>query len=86
MTRDQEDLLDAKTIFKYKAIMKLRPDIPVVTELVCPQNLGFLIGNAKDYATMKKYGIMQVTNPQDLRNLSYRPRHLPLELFTFLQW
>jgi len=61
LTRDQEDLLDAKTIFKYKAINKLRPDIPIVTELVSPQNLGFFIGNPKDYATMKKYG--QINTP-----------------------
>jgi len=60
LTRDQEDLLDAKTIFKYKAINKLRPDIPIVTELVSPQNLGFFIGNPKDYATMKKYGQINV--------------------------
>jgi len=60
LTRDQEDLLDAKTIFKYKAIYKLRPDIPIVTELVSPQNLGFLIGSPKDYATMKKYGQINV--------------------------
>ncbi len=36
LTRDQEDLLDARTIFKYKAIIKIRPDIPIVTEMVCP--------------------------------------------------
>lgn len=41
--------------------MKIRPDIPIVTELVSPQNLGFLINNAKDYATMKKYGQVNVT-------------------------
>ena len=53
LTRDQEDLLDAKTIFKYKAINKLRPDIPIVTELVSPQNLSFLISDPKEYTTMK---------------------------------
>lgn len=60
LTRDQEDLLDAKTIFKYKAIIKLRPDIPIVTEMVSPENLGFIISSPKDYATMKKYGYTQV--------------------------
>ena len=60
LSRDQEDLLDAKTIFKYKAISKLRRDIPIVTELVSPQNLGFLIGTPKDYGIMKKYGQINV--------------------------
>lgn len=60
MTRDQEDLLDAKTIFKFKAINIVRPDIPIVTELVSPQNLGFLIADPKEYATMKKYGQVNV--------------------------
>jgi len=36
LTRVEEDLLDARTIFKYKAVMDLRPDIPVVCDLVNP--------------------------------------------------
>lgn len=27
LTKEEEDLLDARTIFKYKTIRKLRPDI-----------------------------------------------------------
>jgi hypothetical protein len=42
LTRDQEDLLDAKTIFKYKVISKVKPGIPIVTELVCPSNLTYI--------------------------------------------
>jgi hypothetical protein len=36
LTKDEEDLLDAKTIFKYKAVSQLKPDIEIVTELVSP--------------------------------------------------
>lgn len=35
--------------------MRLKPSIQIVTELVSPQNLSFLIYD-KDYALMKKYG------------------------------
>lgn len=62
LTRDQEDLLDARTIFKYKAIIKIRPDIPIVTEMVCPQNLQFLQPNPDDYALMKKYSYAMTPN------------------------
>ena len=62
LTRDQEDLLDAKTIFKYRSIVKLKADIQIVTELVSPQNLSFLIYN-NDYALMKKYGFNHVRIP-----------------------
>ena len=60
LTRDEEDLLDARTIFKYKAITKLIPKIPIVTELVCPQNVAFLLPNPRDYALMNKHGYTQV--------------------------
>jgi potassium large conductance calcium-activated channel subfamily M alpha protein 1 len=59
LTRDEEDLLDARTIFKYKTVKKIRPEIPIVTELVCPQNLVFLLPHPKDYAVMRKYGYAQ---------------------------
>lgn len=84
LTRDQEDLLDAKTIFKYKAINKLRPDIPIVTELVSPQNLGFFIGNPKDYATMKKYGQINVTFNFIDNSYSFRLLFLLLDQSIFL--
>ena len=57
--RDEEDLLDARTIFKYKCVKKIRPEIPIVTELVCPQNLVFILPQPKDYAIMRKYGFAQ---------------------------
>ena len=59
LTRDEEDLLDARTIFKYKCVKKIRPEIPIVTELVCPQNLVFILPQPKDYAIMRKYGFAQ---------------------------
>ena len=61
LSKDEEDLLDAKTIFKYKAVSQLKPDIEIVTELVSPQNLIFLINNQKDYGVFKKYGYDSVT-------------------------
>jgi len=33
-SKDQEDLLDAKTIFKYNIIKKKNPKVNVVTELI----------------------------------------------------
>lgn len=59
LTRDEEDLLDARTIFKYKTVKRIRPEIPIVTELVCPQNLVFILPHPKDYAVMRKYGYAQ---------------------------
>jgi hypothetical protein len=54
--KDKEDLLDAQTIFKYLNVARLRPDIPIITELVHPSNISFLINNNRDYSLMKKYG------------------------------
>lgn len=62
LTRDQEDLLDARTIFKYKAIIKIRPNISIVTEMVCPENLQFLQPNASDYSLMKKHSYALTPN------------------------
>ena len=59
MSRDEEDLLDARTIFKFKAVNWIRPGISIVTELVSPQNLAFLLPHPKDYALMRKYGYTQ---------------------------
>jgi potassium large conductance calcium-activated channel subfamily M alpha protein 1 len=36
LSRDQEDLLDARTIFKYRNVIKLKPQMQIVTELVSP--------------------------------------------------
>eukprot|EP01022_Parablepharisma_sp_SALTPOND_P033410 TRINITY_DN88679_c0_g1_i1.p2 TRINITY_DN88679_c0_g1~~TRINITY_DN88679_c0_g1_i1.p2 ORF type:complete len:507 (-),score=57.99 TRINITY_DN88679_c0_g1_i1:17-1537(-) len=56
LSRSMEDLLDAKCIFMYKNIKKVRKDIEVVTEIVSPDNIAFLQSCPKDYANMKKYG------------------------------
>jgi hypothetical protein len=59
LTREDEDLLDAKTIFKYKAVRELRPDIPVVTDLVNAQNLAFLLSSPYEYSLMKKHNFTE---------------------------
>ncbi len=56
-SRDKEDLLDAQTIFKYLNVMRIRKDIPIITELVHPSNISFLISTQQDYKLMKKYGV-----------------------------
>ncbi|EWS75923.1 calcium-activated potassium channel protein (macronuclear) [Tetrahymena thermophila SB210] len=56
LTKEQEDLLDAKTIFKYKAVQKLKPDIQIVTEFVNPANIAFLSSDPSDYSLLKKFG------------------------------
>lgn len=56
LTKDEENLLDAKTIFKYKTISKLRPDLNIVTELISPNNLSHLLTRPKDYILMKAFG------------------------------
>lgn len=50
---DEENLLDANTIFRYKITSKIRPDIKIVTELVAPQNLSFLLPRSKDHIILK---------------------------------
>ena len=42
LTREEGDLLDAKTIFKYNLISKIRKDIYCVIELINPKNISFL--------------------------------------------
>ena len=48
--------MDAQTIFKYLNVTRLRKDIPIITELVHPSNISFLINNLKDYKLLKRYG------------------------------
>ena len=54
--KDKEDLLDAQTIFKYLNVTRIRRDIPIITELIHPSNISFLIHNITDYNLMKKNG------------------------------
>lgn len=42
LTREEEDLLDSKTIFKYNMISKMKKDIFCVIELINPKNVSFL--------------------------------------------
>lgn len=42
LTREEEDLLDAKTIFKYNLISKIGKVIYCVIELINPKNIAFL--------------------------------------------
>jgi len=37
-------------------VTRIRRDIPIITELVHPSNISFLINNQTDYRLMKKYG------------------------------
>lgn len=56
MTKDEEDLLDAKTVFKYKSVKRIRPDIEIVTEIVNPHNFAFLLSTSEDYEIMRDHG------------------------------
>jgi hypothetical protein len=51
----QEDLMDATTIFKYFTVAKISKNIPIITELVHPKNISFLIDDYVDYKLMRKY-------------------------------
>jgi hypothetical protein len=51
----QEDLMDASTIFKYFTVAKISKNIPIITELVHPKNISFLIDDYVDYKLMRKY-------------------------------
>lgn len=55
-SKDQEDLLDAKTIFKYNIIKKKNPNVKVVTELINQQNIAFLLDNPLLYHFMSVFG------------------------------
>jgi len=52
-------LLDARTIFKFKAVKGLRSDIPVVTDLVNSYNLAFLLKRPYEYSLMKKHNFTE---------------------------
>ena len=55
MSKDEETLLDAKTIFKYNIIKKKNPKVNVVTELISEKNIAFLLDNPLLYNIMKDY-------------------------------
>ena len=56
MTKEEENLLDAKTIFKYNIIKKKNPKVNVVTELISQDNIAFLLDDPLLYNLMKEYG------------------------------
>ena len=54
--KDQENLLDAKTIFKYNIIKKKNKTVKVVTELINQDNIAYLLDNPLLYPFMNDYG------------------------------
>ena len=52
---DEENLLDAKTIFKYNIIKKKNPKVNVVTELINQNNIAFLLDNPLMFPFFKFY-------------------------------
>jgi hypothetical protein len=48
LTREEEDLLDSKTIFKYNMISKIKKDIFIVVELINPKNVSFLYNKGRE--------------------------------------
>ena len=53
---DEENLLDAKTIFKYNIIKKKKSTLNVVTELINQNNIAYLLDNPLLYPFMNEYG------------------------------
>ena len=56
---DHENLLDAKTLFKYNIIKKKAPWVKVVTELINFDNIAFLLDDPVLYQFMKDYNYDQ---------------------------
>jgi len=54
-SKDSENLLDAKTIFKYNIIKKKNPSLKVVTELINQENIAFLLDNPLLYHFMSSF-------------------------------
>jgi len=56
---DEENLLDAKTIFKYNIIKKKNPKVRVVTELINQDNIAFLLEDPLLYHFLREYDFDQ---------------------------
>jgi len=54
-SKDSENLLDAKTIFKYNIIKKKNPNVNVVTELINQENIAFLLDDPLLYHFMRSF-------------------------------
>ena len=52
---DEENLLDAKTIFKYNIIKKKNREVNVVTELINQNNIAFLLDSPLMFPFFKFY-------------------------------
>ena len=52
---DEENLLDAKTIFKYNIIKKKNPTVRVVTELINQHNIAFLLEDPLLYHFLREF-------------------------------
>ena len=52
---DHENLLDAKTLFKYNIIKKKAPWVKIVTELINQDNIAFLLDDPVLYQFMDDY-------------------------------
>jgi hypothetical protein len=48
LTREEEDLLDSKTIFKYNMISKIKKDTFIIIELINPKNVSFLYNKGRE--------------------------------------
>ena len=55
VTSDHENLLDAKTLFKYNIIKKKAPWVKIVTELINQENIAFLLDDPVLYQFMDDY-------------------------------
>ena len=53
---DEENLLDAQTIFKYNIIKSKNKNVNVVTELVNQDNIAYLLDNPLLYNLLHNYG------------------------------
>ena len=53
---DEENLLDAKTIFKYNIIKRKNPSVNVVTELINQNNIAYLLDSPLLYPFMNEFG------------------------------
>jgi hypothetical protein len=54
-TKNFENLLDAKTIFKYNIIKKKNPNVNVVTDLINQDNIAYLLDNPLLYHFLRQF-------------------------------
>lgn len=54
-SKNAENLLDAKTIFKYNIIKKKNPNVNVVTELINQENLAYLLDDPLWYHFLSQF-------------------------------